>query len=169
MARFTLSHQDDWELTHDWQDIRGWPVKDTTGASIGTVKALVADTESEIVESIVLDDDRKISAREVTLDDGVVYVPSVPIAVGVVFDDHRDSFLEHCRTTYGVDESGFTTYEPAYRFGFDSAEDDTLNGHSFSDVENNLRLRYDQTHGEGSYDSARDAIEYGYGIRKGKI
>lgn len=161
MARFTLSHQDDWELTHEWQDLRGWPVKDASGALLGTVAAMIADTESEIVEALVLDDGRKISAREVTLDDGVVFVPTL-VPLVVEYEDYRGNFLEHCRTTYGVDESGFETYEPAYRFGYDSAAHDDFRDRDFGEAETTLRPYYEREYGEGSYDTARDAIEYGY-------
>lgn len=74
MGRFALSQSDEWQLEHEDQDIRGWPVRDAAGSDLGTVTDLIAHTDSERVESLVLDSGDEYPARDVELRDGVVYV-----------------------------------------------------------------------------------------------
>lgn len=74
MGRFALSKTDDWQLVHPQQDIRGWPVQDAAGARVGTVTELIANTDSERVESVVLDTGTELPARDIELGDGVVRV-----------------------------------------------------------------------------------------------
>lgn len=185
MARFKLSREDDWQLVHDQQDIRGWPVKNGEGRRVGTVEALIADTESELVETLVLDDGRELPAEGVTLDDGVVLAPTLPTAGVVVaevetadphtpdpvlvgvFDTHRPDFVNHCRTTYGTDETGFPTYEPAYRFGFESGTHDDFRDRDFDGAESLLRSRFEDRHGEGTFQTMRHAVKYGYDRGRG--
>ena len=199
MARFKLSHDDDWQLVHADQDIRGWPVKNATGARLGTVDELIADTDSELVEGIVLDDGRELPARDVVLEDGAVLVAGTaggdgaaatpaatptaktyetarvhrrPVAAGtaasaLVYDDHRDAFRSHCRTTYGPDGDRFETYEPAYRFGFTSGAHSDYRDRDYADVETDLRRRFEDRHGEGTFKTMSHAVKYGFNHARG--
>jgi len=74
MTRFILSHDDTWHLADASQDIRGWPVRDPTGQPLGHVRSLVADTDTSLVTSIVLDDGSEIETHDIDLGRGVVYV-----------------------------------------------------------------------------------------------
>jgi uncharacterized protein (TIGR02271 family) len=78
MTREPLSRLDDWQLENDDQDVRGWPVYDSAGRSIGTVTEMVGDTETEYVEALVLDTGVEVPVREVDVRDGVVYVMAAP-------------------------------------------------------------------------------------------
>lgn len=74
MGRFKLSQTDDWEIENENQDIRGWTVRDAAGDDLGTVADLVANTDSERVERVVLDNGNEYAAADIELRDGVVYV-----------------------------------------------------------------------------------------------
>ncbi len=74
MARAPLSQLDDWELVHEDQDIRGWPLEDRDGNYIGTVQELIVDTDTEFVETIVLDNGEQYPNDDIELGDGVVYL-----------------------------------------------------------------------------------------------
>jgi len=76
MANVELSRSEEWELENDSQDVRGWDVVDGSGQRLGTVRELIIDTERERVSSLVLDSGQQVSAREVTLGDGVVCIES---------------------------------------------------------------------------------------------
>ena len=78
MSKVELSRSDEWELVHDSQDIRGWPVVDGSGKTVGTVKELIVDTDEERVTSLVLDTGATIPAREVHLGENVVSVGATP-------------------------------------------------------------------------------------------
>lgn len=186
MGRFVLSKTDDWTLVHDDQDIRGWPVQDRAGTKLGTVAELIANSDSELVESIVLDTGREYPAREIDLGDGVVFIEAAR-AVGtdadpVVkkygnariarreavmvdatdFDDHRSVFQQHCRTTFNTDDDGFSTYEPAYRFGYASGSHADYRDRDYADVETDLRRRFEDRHGEGTFKTMGHAVKYGF-------
>ena len=72
MSRIELSRAPEWELVHDSQDVRGWPVVDAVGQTVGKVKDLIIDTESERVSSLLLDTGAQVAAREVSLGDHYV-------------------------------------------------------------------------------------------------
>ncbi len=52
------------------QDIRGWKVEDETGSSLGTVSELLLNTETEYVDSIVLDDGEEYPIDDTEIGDG---------------------------------------------------------------------------------------------------
>lgn len=74
MARAPLSQLDDWELVYEDQDIRGWPVQDREGNRLGTVREMIVDTDTELVEEVVLDDGTEYPNDDIELRDGVVYL-----------------------------------------------------------------------------------------------
>jgi uncharacterized protein (TIGR02271 family) len=84
MARAPLSQLDDWELVDDDQDIRGWPVQDRDGNRLGTVRELIIDTDTELVEVIVLDNGQEYPNDDVELGRGVVYLRRAEIVEPVV-------------------------------------------------------------------------------------
>jgi uncharacterized protein (TIGR02271 family) len=72
-----LSKLPKWELDHREEDIRGWPLRDTSGRMIGTVSDLVADTETKCVTEVVLANGKRISAHDLWLGDHVVTLGDV--------------------------------------------------------------------------------------------
>ena len=88
MTRAPLSQLDDWELVNEDQDIRGWPVQDREGHQIGTVRELIVDTDTELVEVIVLEDGVEYPNDDIELGDRVVYLRGAelvqPVAEPVV-------------------------------------------------------------------------------------
>ncbi len=74
MPRVPLSQLEDWELVNDDQDIRGWPVQDQSGHRLGTVRELIVDTDTELVEQVVLDNGTEYPNDEIELGSGVVYL-----------------------------------------------------------------------------------------------
>ncbi len=69
MARKRISRSDDWNLVHDEQDIRGHRMIDAEGNTIGTVDDLIINTDSKLVETIVLEDGTEYSTDEIEIDD----------------------------------------------------------------------------------------------------
>lgn len=56
------------------QDIRGWPVQDRAGNTLGTVSDLMLNTDTEIVDFAVLDDGDEYPVDDLRIGDGVVYL-----------------------------------------------------------------------------------------------
>ena len=74
MAHVSLSDTTDWQLADDAQDIRGYEVRDATGARLGRVAELIVDTATEAVSTVLLEDGTGVSVAELTLGDGLVTV-----------------------------------------------------------------------------------------------
>ena len=77
MGRFELSNTGDWKLENSEHDIRGWSVRDAEGNTLGTVVKLIANTDTEQVESNMLDNGDEYPTRDIELHDGIVYVEGV--------------------------------------------------------------------------------------------
>ncbi len=177
MSRTFLSNTSDWELADGAQDIRGFVALDAAGAEVGTVRALIADTDAEIVSTIVLDTGDEIPAFDVTIGDGVVYLAGaipgaatpgelpeaahprvarrvVPVPVVEV---HADAFRTHHAAA--VSDHEYDVLDAAYRFGYGAAYDPATRNRPFADVELALRAAYPT---ERDFERDRDAIRFGY-------
>ena len=192
MSRITLSNTGDWKLEFEDQDVRGYRAVDEDGTPIGTVDAMIINTEEERVDAIVLEDGTEYPAADISIGDDVVYVTGVHAgaAAGAAtttdadvnetvrvygdsgqvvrreqvedgdYDAHVDAFRTHHSASYAGTE--FDDYDPAYRYGFDTAHDDDYRNRSYVDAEDDVRTGYGSAHADRDYDSDRDAIRYGY-------
>lgn len=61
-----------WELDQRKDDIRGWPVRDATGAPRGNIAKLIVDTDTQYITEAVLDDGTHIRAHDLVIGDRVV-------------------------------------------------------------------------------------------------
>jgi len=91
MALIPLSQQDEYGLAHSEQDCRGWPVRDSAGAALGTCTEMIVDTEAEHVDSIVLDTGVRIAAADIALKGGsvLVHAGGAPHAEQTRTSDHE--------------------------------------------------------------------------------
>lgn len=62
------------------QDIRGWPAQDEAGNKVGTVEDLLLNTDTELVDAIVLDEGPSYPVGDVEIGDGVVYLAAAGVA-----------------------------------------------------------------------------------------
>ena len=93
MAHVSLSDTADWHLADDAEDVRGYDVVDATGARLGRVAELVADTATKTVSTVLLDDGTGVPAVALTVGDGVLTVSrrsTEAIAHGGLAPDGRD-------------------------------------------------------------------------------
>lgn len=67
MARGLLKNMGDWKLKDKDKDIRGRMLMTANGEPVGLIRDLVVDTDTERVESIVLDNGREFPARDLEL------------------------------------------------------------------------------------------------------
>ena len=184
MSRISLSNTGSWKLSHPEQDVRGCRAVDRSGTAAGIVDAMIVDTDAERVTAIVLEDGREFAARDITIseDGNTVTLNTLggadaePDESVTTFDDyghvvareevndfdeehfaaHADAFRTHHGTAYA--STSYDDYEPAYRYGFESAYGDDYRDRMYADVEDDLRSGYT----DRDYDADRDAIRYGY-------
>ncbi len=72
--------ESDRELEDNEQDIRGWPVQDREGNTVGTVDDLMLNTDTELVDFVVLDDGNEYPVNDLRIGDEVVYLPAAGAA-----------------------------------------------------------------------------------------
>lgn len=77
--------------------------------------------------------------------------------------DHRDDFRRDFESRYrSAGDARYEEYEPAYRYGYDVANDKRYRGRDWEDVEDTLKTDYLRTHPTSSWDRARGAVRYGW-------
>lgn len=180
--RTALSDTGDWQLKYeDEQDVRGYRALDKDGTAVGTVEAMLIDTAAERVSHIVLDDGTQYPARDISIGDDVVYLTTMDAdaAQGEVrvygdsgqvvrrervqdadYDAHADTFRKHHSTAFTG--TAYADYEPAYRYGFESAHEDRYRNRSYFDAEDDLRTDYTSRDAGRDFDTDRRAVRYGY-------
>lgn len=189
MGRLSINKNDDWHVEHDRQDIRGWVVHDASGKTVGRVHDLIADTDSGLVESIVLDTGAEFptSIIEIGYGDKVVHLASTHAAQHVkeggetVAEAYRDArirrrehgetkgfaryeptFREHYNATYGDGEREYGQYHGAYRMGYDYGTDARYKDREWDAVHGEIRQNYESRHGEGAWDRVKDAARHAF-------
>ncbi|GIV95996.1 MAG: hypothetical protein KatS3mg057_0653 [Herpetosiphonaceae bacterium] len=73
MARARLNELRDWQLDQEDQDIRGWELKEQTGHTIGTIDDLIVDTNTHMVDGVLLKDGTEIPIRNIRIGKDYVY------------------------------------------------------------------------------------------------
>ena len=76
------------------------------------------------------------------------------------FRSYDSDFRDHFSNA-SADDGTYEQAEPAYRYGYTSANDSRYEGREFSEVEDDLRRDWEKRN-EGSWDNYRDSIRYSY-------
>ncbi len=74
MTRAPLSQLDDWVLEDKSQDLRGQTLMDASGDSIGTIEEMIVNTDTEYIDSVVLDTGAEIPVSDLNITDQGVYL-----------------------------------------------------------------------------------------------
>jgi uncharacterized protein (TIGR02271 family) len=77
MAVVAYTKQDDYDVVNDNQDCIGWSVADQSGNDFGKVTEMLVNTETDMVDSIIVDGRKRIPASDIALRDGRVVVRGV--------------------------------------------------------------------------------------------
>ncbi len=106
MAIVPYTKQDDYDVVNDNQDCIGWMVTDQSGKDFGKVTEMLVNTDTQMVDSIIVDSRKRIPASDITLSDGRVVVR------GVLHDEEFNQTQTTTETT-GANESYTATQTPA--------------------------------------------------------
>ena len=77
MAIVAYTKQDEYDVVHENQDCIGWTVTDQSGRDFGKVTEMLVNTDTEMVDSIIVDSRKRIPASDIALRDGRVVVRGV--------------------------------------------------------------------------------------------
>ena len=77
MAILPYTQQDDYGVAQDGQNCIGWTVSDQAGNDIGKVTEMFINTDTETVDSIIVNGDVRIPARDIALKNNRVVIRGV--------------------------------------------------------------------------------------------
>jgi uncharacterized protein (TIGR02271 family) len=83
-------------------------------------------------------------------------------------DDFDIDFRRNFDTNYASTGATYDTYAPAYRYGYEMANDPRYRGKDFSAVESDLRSDYGQRYPNSTWERMKDSIRYGWDKVTGK-
>ena len=130
-----------------------------------TDEEAVVSKEARVTGEVVVDkgvEERTETVRENVRHTEVDVDETGATTSGRAYADFDEDFRSHHRTAYGSSGGGYETYEPAYRYGYESANDPRYRGRSFEKAEADLRSDYDKRHNKGAFDKAKDAVRHAY-------
>jgi uncharacterized protein (TIGR02271 family) len=70
-------------------------------------------------------------------------------------------FRDYYTKTYGS-SGNYQDYAPAYRYGYEMANDPRYRGKDFSQVESDLRTDYGRRYPNNTWDKMKDSVRYGW-------
>ena len=85
-----------------------------------------------------------------------------PEAIAAGPEGYVQDFRAHFDATYAGAESQFTSYEPAYKFGYGLGGTERNQQRSFEDVEDEIRAKFEEVEPHVNYAHVREAVRYGY-------
>ncbi len=164
MAHVYLSDSDEWHLADSDQDIRGWDAVDQAGNPLGRVENMVIDTETEMVDTIVLDDGVAYPASDIRIADGVVYVDALAQVVGEGIRPRAEYDRRVRRREVRAPIDGAHLAAPPARKPVGEGPAREGRNAEYADYEDDFRRHYDSTFGDldrhyGDYDPA---YRFGY-------
>ena len=160
MAHVLFSDADGWELANKGQDIRGWEVRDSTGALIGRVGDMAVDTDRQVVDTVILDDGARFPASDVTLADGVVYVTRYGAPSGVTTRAYTDVHgVRRVDPDDGVRERVAERAEARHE-----AAEGRRDAGGYADFEDDFRSHYRDTYSDLDFADYSPAYRYGYDV-----
>jgi len=77
-------------------------------------------------------------------------------------NDINEDFRNHFTSHYGSSGGTYETYEPAYRYGYDTASDPRYGGKDFSQVESDLRSDYERRYPNSTWEKIKGSVRYGW-------
>jgi uncharacterized protein (TIGR02271 family) len=77
-------------------------------------------------------------------------------------DDYRSDFRRDWETRYAAAGEPYETYEPAYDYGYRSANEARWRGRGWSDVESELRTDWERRNPNSAWERFKDSVRYGW-------
>lgn len=197
MAYIRLSTTDAWQLADNTLDPRGWNVRNAENRDLGTLVDMTVDTEQGQVQTLVLDTGAEYAAHQAMVGDEVIYADVSPQLDGNRTNTYRPVHLEievrhlndgpistfssiqpetfmkdfktHFDENYAKTGARYEDYEPAYRIGYDQAQDLRTQDNTFESVEDQFRSLFETRHPGRAYDSYAGAIRHGFNVYQNSL
>lgn len=82
--------------------------------------------------------------------------------VSDTFDTDNDYYQQDYQQHYARSGFGYERYQPAYRYGYDLANDERYRGRGWYEVEADARRDWQARHPDSSWDDFKDAVRHGW-------
>ncbi len=89
-------------------------------------------------------------------------------AQGTTESRYDDDFRRDFQTRYAQSGGDYTTYGPAYEYGYSAANEARYRGKSWDEIEPTLRSDYARNYPSGSWERVKGAVRYGWDKVTGK-
>jgi stress response protein YsnF len=120
----------------------------------------VVAKQARVAEEVVIRKD--VDTRTETVSDTVRRTDVDVQQVGSRdYDAWDQSFRQDFTTRYAGTGGDYNTYAPAYRYGYDLANDPRYSGREWNDIETNVRSDWD-SRGIGAWDRFKDSVRYAW-------
>lgn len=88
---------------------------------------------------------------------------TAPGTAHATYDDHAGYFRSDFESNYGTMGGRYEDYEPAYRYGYDTASRDDYRDRVWDDqLESDLYGDYEGRYGSGTWDQTKSAVKSGF-------
>ena len=81
---------------------------------------------------------------------------------GTKSSSSAEDFRSHFTSHYGSGGDTYQSFEPAYRYGYDTASDPRYKGKDFNQVQSELRSDYERRYPNSTREKIKDAVRYGW-------
>jgi uncharacterized protein (TIGR02271 family) len=121
----------------------------------------IVDKRARVVEEVVVG--KEVAEHTETIRDTIHRTDVEVEETGGMTRTSMPNFRTHFDTHYGSSGYNYSRYEPAYRFGYDLRNDQRYAGRSWTDIEPDLRSRWEgEYRGQGAWQDFKDAVRYGW-------
>ncbi len=79
-----------------------------------------------------------------------------------------DDFRQHFASSYPAGSANYEDYAPAYKYGYETANDARYKGKDYSQIEPQLRDDYSRRYPNSTWESMKDSVRYGWDKVTGK-
>lgn len=76
------------------------------------------------------------------------------------FDDY--DFRTHYQDRYGDTDYEYGYYGPAYRYGYDLAQDDRYNGKGWATIEDDVRADWEARDDDTAWEDVKEAVRHAW-------
>jgi uncharacterized protein (TIGR02271 family) len=132
-----------------------------------TAEEAVTDKQARVVEEVEISKD--VEERQETVRDTLRRKDvDVEHMETTGFEEYEPMFRQHFETTYSAPGYNYTTYQPAYRYGYELASSDRYRGRRWEEIEAEARRDWEARHRDSAWEDFKEAVRQGWATVTGR-
>jgi uncharacterized protein (TIGR02271 family) len=134
-----------------------------------TAEQPVVNKQARVVEEVVVNKD--VQERNQTIRDNVrrtdveveqLGAQNTPRTGTMRFEDYDTDFRNNYQTRYANSGLTYDQYSPAYRYGYDLANNQRYAGRRWEDIQNDVRTDWERRNPNSKWDQFKDSVRYAW-------